>query len=157
MIVDGQCYIVIAPGMKLPAKTPDGIEFYNTIDDEWFKRGGRMGILTIDSTYRYPVTEAEYRTHHGMLAWPCKCPDDHEVVNFRVPLDGDLLLTNEGNVLLSKRTGSSPMPILRKKTCEHTSTVDKAWVDIEPPKQGYTITCNLCGMVRKLGDWEEAE
>jgi len=45
----------------------------------------------------------------------------------------------------------------KKKRCEHTSTVSRVWADSKSGFQGHTITCNFCGMVRKLGDWEVVE
>jgi len=70
--------------------------------------------------YRKAVTEAEYRAHHGMKAWPCECPDGEEVVDFRKARWHERYLTTDGTVLTHSVLTHSvcgffpPVPILRK-------------------------------------------
>jgi len=154
MIVDGQRYIVIVPSDEMPNVRPDGLQEWHFRDKQWVGTfSGNSLWRNGGGFYRYPVTEAEYRAHHGMLSWPTECPDGYEVVDFRYPLVGEE--TMEGHFIgeWSGVPHETPQPILRKKACEHKNFEERAYV----PSREYTVTCNDCGMVRKLGDWEQSE
>jgi hypothetical protein len=150
VIVDGQCYIVILPGVELPNEVPSSLEYYSFRDDEWVSKHGNK-VLTIYDTYRYPVTEAEYRAHHWCIAHGVSVPEDYKVVGFCHASDTDSWLAVDGEVV-KHCCSVNLVPILRKKACEHliykaTFIGDKFICE----------ECQDCGMVRTLGDWEQCQ
>jgi hypothetical protein len=158
MIVDGQCYIVIAPGMELLKEVPAGVQFYNHGTYRWELRDDDWGGLTDVDTYRYPVTEAVYKAHHWCIAHGVGVPDGYEVVGFykyygRDRMKGLFGLVPSGEVCTDvDLMHSYERPILRKKVCEHKDNVE-SYEDNKLVGQ----RCLSCGMTRKLGDWEKSE
>ena len=160
MIVNGQHYIVIAPGSEKPESPIDGLQrWVETSYPDQPKWGKATGTLP-QYTYRDPVSEAEYHAHHWCIAHGVSVPEGYEVVRFGQYFEAD---ATDGLYGLTVGAGASTnnwgmatthRPILRKKPCEHSSTVNKEWVDTQTGMQGHMITCNHCGMTRKLGDWE---
>ena len=159
MIVDGQCYIVIAPGMERPEDAPERVEYFNTHSNQWTQRTF-SGTLGKYDTYRYPVSEAVYKAHHWCIAYGVEVPEGYEVVGFykyygRDRMKGLFGLVPSGEVCTDVALMHSyERPILRKKPCEHGSTVCQYKYDGDVAV-GYE--CLNCGMVRKLGDWERGE
>ena len=154
MIVDGQCYIVWVPGMETLDKLPDGCQV----------RSERRGMWVADTcnprqwvigTYRYPVTETEYKTHHWCIAHDVNVPDGYEVVGFGKPKLSEYYFTSYVSSNVTQKFNEITLgykgPILRKIVCEHKNTGKF----FEPG--GFYIKCADCGMVRKLGDWEKSE
>jgi hypothetical protein len=64
-------------------------------------------------TYRKPVTDAEYRAHHGMLVWPCDCPEGYRVTAFGIPTPDSITLSALGTIRTG-RDNYSVCPILEK-------------------------------------------
>ena len=153
MIVDGQCYIVIVPGMELPEGPIDGLQRW--VEASYPDRSRWCDVETIVEcyTYRYPVTEAEYKAHHWCIAHATKILEGFEVIGFGIHAkeQGAFLMATNGNAMECGRSLGVEAPILRKKACEHENTGKF----FEPG--GFYIECADCGMIRKLGDWETAE
>ena len=150
MIVDGQCYITYLPGEEAPSIHDDSIEYYDHLNCKWLMPKDEYP----EYLYRKPVTEAEYKAHHWCIAHGDEMPEGHEVLRFGRPIPGDIVMCPGGR-LYTYRVGdcwvNGLAPILRKKACEHGSTVCQYKYDGDVAV-GYE--CLNCGMVRKLGDWE---
>lgn len=154
MIVDGQCYIVIVPGMALPEGPIDGLQRWVEASypdqSRWCDVTGDLSPYT----YRYPVTESEYKAHHWCLAHGVSVPEGYEVLRFgryfeSYATDGLYGLTvGAGASTNNWGMATTPRPILRKKACEHKLFVANY------EGSNTSIRCKSCGMVRKLGDWE---
>ena len=158
MNITGQRYIYCAPGSeKLDSDILRFCEYYDTLVDErkvWTRCEG-IDYGCAGEFIRYPVTEAEYRAHHGMLAWPGVCPDGYKVTDFREPLADELVWSQCGEVVDTDSLDFLfPHPILRKIECEHRST--RIHCDMNAWEKAY-VSCNDCEMVRKLGDWEKSD
>jgi hypothetical protein len=155
VIVDGQCYIVILPGVELPNEVPSSLEYYSFRDDEWVSKHGNK-VLTIYDTYRYPVTEAEYRSHHWCIAHGVSVPDGYEVVGFGKPKWGEYYFTSYASRNVTQKFNEITLgyrgPILRKKACEHKDNVESYEYNRIVGQR-----CLSCGMVRTLGDWEQCQ
>ena len=154
---NGQCWIVLVPGMELPEYVPEGLEFFNDNRDRWYD------AITWSSfeTFRYPVTEAVYKAHHWCIAMgldvPCGiAPKGYELAGFGTYGDygtnNYYRVTRSGRV--TKSMDSAPCPILRKKECEHNGN-QSLILDTGNDMIGYA--CDDCGMVRKLGNWEASQ
>ena len=92
-----QFYLYWHPGETKPEKTTENAEFLES--GGWDKTGK---IHTVDQwandTYRWPVTEAEWRTHMYCQAYGINVPEGWRMVNFRKSTDGDSRLSPDGNV-----------------------------------------------------------
>jgi len=155
MMVDGKYYIVLVPGMRYPDEIPKGLEYINTDVKRWRVRN-IGGCFTSMDTYRYPVTETEYKAHHWSIAHDVIIPEGYDVADFAYPGDkgtGAQWLSSDGRVCTEGENlyPTGQCPILRKKACEHKDAKNLMEFD-----DWIGVKCNDCGMVRKLGDWEES-
>jgi hypothetical protein len=95
------------------------------------------------------VTEAEYRAHHGMKAWPCKCPAGYEVVDFRHPECGEMYLDPYGEVSESILMNKLLIfPILRKRKLEIE------WVTPTDEDARHRPMCTFFGMYWEHEMWK---
>ena len=90
-----QKYIYWCPGMGPLSSYDEGWEYYATSKRAYVPDTSPNIKQTLPR--RKLVTDAEYRAHHGMMAWPCACPEGYRVIDFRLP-EKDLLLLTDGGV-----------------------------------------------------------
>ena len=106
-----QKYIYRCPGMEPLTRDDEGWEFYAASRDVFILDYNPSKHQALPR--RKPVTDAEYRAHHGMLAWPCECPEGYVVVDFRPTLHNDRILTADGGTV-GGISSVVPRPILEK-------------------------------------------
>ena len=110
-----QKYIYLGPGEIKPCVVPEEVEFWRECDCEWVTRSKDMVSIGRLNHYRFAVTDAEYRAHHGMIAWPCACPEGYEVVDFRCGEIGETALSyNNVYFTIYEDERHYTFPILRK-------------------------------------------
>jgi hypothetical protein len=91
-----QYYIYWHPGEEKPKKTPENAEF-STAGGPSLKSYVKSKDWECES-YRYPVTEEEYRAHCYCQAHDITIPEGEKVTGFRHPNRSEWFLTTSGNV-----------------------------------------------------------
>jgi hypothetical protein len=86
----------------------DSDNWHCSIGQNWSKRVNR----------RWKVTDAEYRAYYGIKAWESAtghgCPDGYEVVDFRLPEVGEIILWKDGSAIDVGFPTCYLSPILKK-------------------------------------------
>lgn len=114
MIINGQHYIIWVVGMDRPTELPRDCEYYT---------GYSWAVETPDTwdhlmIHRWPVSEAEYKTHHWCLANDVVVPTGYEVDRFGSLVEkGEHALMHTGDIYIEYKPSGfmlSPRPILKK-------------------------------------------
>jgi hypothetical protein len=82
-----QRYLYWLPGEPTPEKTPEKCEMLD--EDTWLPNKKEPAYWLV--ARRWPVTEAEWRTHHYCQAYGVIVPEGWRVVDFGSPRDAHLL------------------------------------------------------------------
>ncbi len=110
--MSNQRYIYWHPGEEKPTRAPSECEALDMYNKQW------QLSLTNPKDWgpwprRWPVTEAEYRTHCYCQAYGIiTIPEGWRVVDFRLPNFGESWMTFSGNV--DDECNYSPRPILER-------------------------------------------
>jgi hypothetical protein len=105
-------YMYWRPGEEKPKTMPKGVEYL-----DYFRNWQPDSSACVESGWitdarRWPVTEAEYRTHCYCEAYGIAIPEGWRVVDFRSPAIGEAWLTCGGDV--DDECTYSPRPILER-------------------------------------------
>ena len=146
------------PGMVTPNKRPECCEI---------RESARRGYWAEDTNpaemwrhlRRWPNTAHEAKTALFCQLHGVTVPDGWKVVGFRVPEIGETYLCRIlGREFLCEEYEDGPRPILHKveEKCEHKSFGLIFGDDNKRSTDPVTAhRCHDCGMVRRLGEWEE--
>ena len=92
--MSNQFYMYWHPGLLWPDEIPNGCEYCE--DGEWHTDVGDPNIVWLDHTRRWPVPEHVYRAHKFCEAYGIPIPDGYEVIAFRKPQQGEIVLSRCG-------------------------------------------------------------
>ncbi len=110
-----QRYIYWHPGEPKPGKTPKNLQVRDADENEWCYSSAPDDVEFLDGTfYRWPVTEAEWRTHHYCQAYGIKVPEGWRVVDFRLGKDSEQHLWEDGTIAGVIHATASKYPILER-------------------------------------------